>query len=118
MGQQIAGKATIQMDGAKLATKNGATLMLEGAKRTAERHGGKTYYREEEEPGTLDCTVLITSDYDAKALNAMKDATGIFTTDTGQKFLLRKCNPESPMGIDTSNGEHAVKFFFDSSEAM
>src|SRR4030067_3407954 len=106
---KITGKAVITVDGTRYATENGATLNPGGVNRVPERHGGETYYREEEVPPMLECNVLHTADTDIIALSAITAATVMFEADTGQKLLLRGAFTTEPAVIDASSGKPARK---------
>lgn len=106
---KITGKAVITVDGTRYATENGATLNPGGVNRAAERHGGETYFREEEVAPTLECNVLHTADTDILALSAIVGATVMFEAETGQKFLLRGGFTTEPVPLDTSSGKSALK---------
>lgn len=111
---QITGKATISVDGKELPTENGAKLTVAGVKRNVERHGGRTYYHEEEVAAELDCNILHTKDVDVVALSNMVGVTGLFKADTGQVFILRGGFTTEPVPIDASSGKSALKMAFQS----
>lgn len=100
MSDQITGRATIYIDGKRIPTENKAKLMPGGANRKEERHGGKTYYAEEEVPPGVECTVLHTADVDIVKLSAIVGATVIFEADTGQKYVLRGGFVTGPAELD------------------
>jgi type 1 fimbria pilin len=115
---QLAGKATINFDGTQLATENGAKLNPGGANRKAERHGGRSYYQEEEVAGDLECQVLLTKDADVVALSNAVGITVQFTADTGQKFVCRGGVTTEPVVFDTGAGKAPLKMTFDSVDPM
>ncbi|MHB1053475.1 MAG: phage tail tube protein [Thiobacillus sp.] len=100
MSDQITGRATIYIDGRRIPTENKAKLNPGGANRKEERHGGKTYYAEEEVPPGVECTVLHTANVDIVALSAIVGATVIFEADTGQKYVLRGGFVTGPAELD------------------
>lgn len=100
MSDRITGRATIYIDGKRIPTENKAKLNPGGANRKEERHGGKTYFAEEEVPPGVECTVLHTADADIVALSAIVGATVIFEADTGQKYVLRGGFVTSPAELD------------------
>lgn len=106
---KITGKAVITVDGTRFATENGATLNPGGNNRSPERHGGDTYYFEEEVAPMLECSVLHTADADIIALSDITGATVMFEADTGQKFLLRGAFTTEPAVLDGSSGKVALK---------
>lgn len=105
---QITGKVEIRVDGKKLATENRATLNPGGVTRAAERHGGKTYYGEEETPPLLETNVLITKETDVINLGSITGATVMFIADTGQKYVMRDAFTTEPVPHDGS-GKAALK---------
>jgi len=117
MSNQITGKAEIRIDGQKIAVENGATLTPHGVTRTAERHGGETFYSESEEPPMLEGNVLLTGDTDVIYLGNIKNATVLFTTDTGHQYVLRKAFTVDPVP-HSGDGKAAIKMSGQSVEAM
>ena len=117
MSEQITGKVVIRVDGEVIRTENQATLTPDGINRNTERHGGETYFTEEETPALLECTVLITEDTDVLALSNITGATVFFEADTGQQYILRNAFTtevvphdgagKSPMKMSCSNVEAA-----------
>lgn len=116
MSDQITGRATIYIDGKRIPTENKAKLNPGGANRKEERHGGKTYYAEEEVAPAVECSVLHTADVDILALSAITGATVIFEADTGQKYVLRGAFAAEPAALD---GDRAsLKLVADSCDRM
>lgn len=106
---RITGIAEITVDGKRFAIENGATLNPGGINRTPERHGGDTFYKEEEVPPMLECNVLHTSETDIIALSNIVGATVLFKADTGQRFMLRGAFTTEPVVLDASSGKSALK---------
>lgn len=106
---KITGKGTLTIDGTRYAIENGATLNPGGVNRVAERHGGDTYYKEDEVPPMLEGNVLHTADTDILAMGNITGATVIFEADTGQKYLLRGAFTTEPVPLDSSSGKSALK---------
>ena len=106
---RITGSGELTIDGTRFAIENGATLNPGGVNRVAERHGGETYYREEEVPPTFEGNVLHTSETDIIALSNIVGATLLFTANTGQSYLLRGAFTTEPVPLDTSSGKSALK---------
>lgn len=102
---QLTGKATIRVDGNVLAAENGATLNPGGVNRPPERHGGDTFYVEEEVPPSLEASVLHTKDTDIMALSNITGATVHFEADTGQQFIMRGAFVTEPAVLDASSGK-------------
>jgi len=111
---QITGKATVYVDGNKLEMENGAKANPGGISRQFERHGGRTYGREEEVAPSVEGNILHTKDVDVLALGAIKDATVIFECDTGQKYVMRDASTENPVEIDAGSGKSAIRLVGDS----
>lgn len=115
---KLTGKATIYVDGQQLKTENGATASPGGIARQFERHGGRTYGREEEMAPFIEGNVLHTADTDVLALSAIDGATVIFETDTGQRYVMRGASVENPVEINTADGKSAIRLVGDSFDAM
>ncbi|MBL1321509.1 MAG: phage tail tube protein [Methylophaga sp.] len=102
MSGQMSGKAVIRVDGSVLATENQATLTMQGVNRSPERHGGETYFTEEETAPLMECSVLITKDTNIAKLNDMTNVTVFFEADTGQQFVMRNAFTTEPLALDSS----------------
>lgn len=105
----ITGKAIINIDGQQLRTENGARLNAGGFNRNPERHGGETYYMEEDVAPTMECTVLHTAETNIIELSDITGATVIFEADTGQQYILRGAFTTEPVELDTSNGRATLR---------
>lgn len=116
MSDRISGRATIYIDGKRIPTENKAKLNPGGANRKEERHGGKTYFAEEEVPPSVECTVLHTADVDIVALSAITGASVIFEADTGQKWVLRGAFAGEPAALDGDRAQ--LKLVADSCDRM
>jgi hypothetical protein len=115
---QLTGKATVYVDGDRIEMENGAKANPGGISRQFERHGGRTYGREEEVPPSVEGNILHTKDTDVVALGQIDGATVIFETDTGQRYVMRGASIESPVEIDASSGKSAIRLVGDSFDAQ
>lgn len=115
---QITGKAVIHVDGQRLEMENGAQANPGGIARQFERHGGKTYNKEEEVPPSVEGNVLHTADTDVVALSSISGATVIFEADTGQKYVMGGSAVENPLPIDASTGKSAIRLVGDTWDRM
>ena len=66
----------------------------------------------------LECSVAHTSDTDLTALSAITDATVIFETDSGDKYVLREAFVMEPASLKTTDGTAGLKFSAVSCERM
>ena len=107
---QLTGKAIIRADGLRLRTENGATLSLGGFNRTSERHGGQTYFKEDEVPPKLECSVLHDKDTNLLTLNNITGATIEYECDTGQIYILRDAFVIEPVSLDSGTGKASLMF--------
>lgn len=88
---QLTGKASVRVDGSLLLTDNESTLNVGGASREPMTGpNGVQGYRETFEAPTLTTTVRHTADLDLIALGRIRNATVMFTTDTGDPYVLRR----------------------------
>lgn len=103
---QVTGKATIYVDGAQLKTADDATLDTGGEKRTAVKGNGQVigYSAETVEP-TLECTVYHTAETSIEDIKNITDATVIFQTDTGRRYVLTGAFVTDPPKLKTKGGE-------------
>lgn len=116
---QITGKATIHVDGEEWRTEDGAKLDIGGVTREAKVGGGKVHgFAEKTKAPELDCNVYHTRDTDLTAINAIKDATVIYESDTGDNYVLRNAFVTEQAELDAENGTINVKFSAISCERM
>ena len=108
MSIQIAGKATIRIDGEVIPTENGASLTPNSPTRKAERHGGNTYYSEEETVPMLEANVLLTKDVDVLYLSNIKGATVMYESDNGKQYVLRNAFTTEAVPF-SGDGKAAIK---------
>ena len=114
MSKRITGRATIHIDGASIPHENGATLNPGGSSKTVERHGGVTYYSEQEVAPSLELNVLHTADVDIVKLSNIRDATVLFEADTGQKYLLSGATSQEPVPLESASGKSRLMMFANS----
>ena len=109
---QFTGKCIIRVNGSEIRSTDDATLNPGGA-------NGKVYgYKEETVAPELECSVAHTSDTDLTALSAITDATVIFETDSGDKYVLREAFVMEPASLKTTDGTAGLKFSAVSCERM
>ena len=108
---QITGKCIIRLNGSELQSTDDATLNVGGVNREAVVGGGKVYgYKEE--------TVAHDKNTDLVALSATTDATIIFESDTGDKYVLRGAFMTEPASLQTTNGTASLNWSALSCERM
>lgn len=113
--RQLTGKATVYIDGAQMEMERGAKASPGGVANDFERHHGRTYATESEEPPFVEGNILHTKDTRVIDLSAIKNATVIFKCDTGQKYIMRGATNEKPVGIESKS---PMKLVGDSFEEM
>ena len=62
--------------------------------------------------------MLHNKDTDVVALSAISDATVIFETDTGHRYVMSHAATESPVEIDASQGKSPLRLVGDSFDPM
>lgn len=88
---QLTGKATVKLDGSEMLTDVDSTLNIGGVSREfITGPNGVQGYRETYEAPSLASTVRHTPDTNLIALSRIKGATILFTTDTGDAYVLRR----------------------------
>ena len=108
---QVTGKANIYVDGVELRTADDATLDPGGVKREPVKGSGKVHgYTEETVEPKLECTVYHTADTSIDDIKAISDATVIFQTDTGKRYVLTGAFVLEPPKLKTKGGELSVEF--------
>ena len=81
-----------------------------GENRKAIKGGGRVYgYNEETQEPTLECNVAHGKDTDLVALSAIVDATVIFETDSGAKFVLQEAFVTDPASLNVTDGTASLK---------
>lgn len=84
------GQATITVNGTRLRSKNGATLLLGGVARTSQTlDSGEVAFSEYTVAPELNCNISLTQDTDIEALRNLTNATVVFESDTGKAWGIR-----------------------------
>lgn len=87
---QVTGKVYITIGGQRLRSKEGAKLNMGGIEREpAISDSGVDGYMEKFVVAQVDCTIHHTSEVSLQALQAFRDNTLTFETDTGKVFSLK-----------------------------
>ena len=108
---KFTGKAIIRINGSEIRSTDDATLTVGGENRKAIKGGGRVYgYNEETQEPTLECNVAHCSDTDLIELSAIVDATVIFETDSGAKFVLQEAFVTEPASLNVTVGTGSLKF--------
>lgn len=106
---QQTGRVTVTRDGVSFRSKSGAKIDPGGVKRTPEKTDqGVTFYKEENVPPMVECTLIHTSDLDIIELSRAKDWTLQFHTDTGVTYTIANAFTTEP--VTMQNGESPCKF--------
>lgn len=108
---QITGKAIIRVDGEEWSTEDGAKLNPGGVTREAKVGGGKVRgFAEKTKAPELECSVYHTRNTDLTAINAINDATVVYESDTGDRYVLRNAFVTEQGELDAENNTINVKF--------
>lgn len=84
------GRATITVNGTRMRSKSGATLLLGGVSREPEPlDTGEVAYSESTVAPELTCSIALTRDTDIEALRNLSEATVVFESDTGKSWSIR-----------------------------
>lgn len=109
MGNQVTGRVFVSLNGARLASKEGAKLGFGGVDREAVHgDGGVLGYSEKTAVPFIECTIAHKGDTSLKDLSAITDASITFESDTGKVYILR--NAWSAKSIELDKGEVALRF--------
>lgn len=107
---QVTGKAIIRFDGVEYKTADDATLNPGGVSREPVKGAGKVHgFTETTEAPELECTLYHTADLSLAAIRAIDNATVIFETDTGSRWVLTGAFVTDTPSLKTKGGEVAVK---------
>ncbi|MEJ1378174.1 MAG: phage tail tube protein [Candidatus Sedimenticola sp. (ex Thyasira tokunagai)] len=102
---QVTGRAYIKVNGKELRTLDGASFNPGGVNREAMKGGGKVHgFKEDDVEPTMKCKVVHTKDTSLKELADITDATVIFETDTGKRFVMREAWTSEPPELDANGG--------------
>lgn len=105
---QVTGRVFITVNGARLASKEGAKLDMGGVTRTGVAgDSGVHGYSEKTEIPFIECTISHKADTDMVALAAWANESATFQTDTGQTYLLRNAWLAKPPEL--SKGEISLR---------
>lgn len=116
---QITGKAIIKVDGNQWRATDGCKLHPGGVEREAKVGGGRVHgYSEKTKAPELEASVYHTRDTDLTAINAIKDATVIFESDTGDRYVLRAAFVTEQGSLDAENGTVDVKMSAEGCERL
>ena len=107
---QITGKAVIRFDGKEYKTADDATLSPGGVSREPVKGTGRVHgFTETTEAPEMECTIYHTAETSLAAIQAIDNATVIFETDTGKRWVLTGAFVTDPLSLKTQGGEVAVK---------
>ncbi|AMK09651.1 phage tail tube protein [Pseudodesulfovibrio indicus] len=107
---QVTGKAIIRVNGSELRTADEATLKPGGVSREPVKGSGKVHgFTETTEAPELECTVYHTADTSLADIMKITDATVIFETDTGKRFVLTGAFVTDAVSLKVKGGEVDVK---------
>lgn len=86
---QVTGRVFVTVAGKRLASKEGAKLMLGGVSReTVVADTGVVGFSEKTEAPGVECTIAHTADVKLETFRAMSAVSISFDTDTGKSFVL------------------------------
>ena len=106
---QVAGKVFITINGQRLRSKEGASLETGGVEREAVlSDSGVDGFMEKETAPKVDCKISLTNEIKLKDLQAFKDGTLIFETDTGRIYTLTSAWCAKPPKLE--KGEVSLEF--------
>lgn len=105
----VTGRVFITAAGKRLASKEGAKLMLGGVEREAVlADTGVVGYQEKTVAPGVECTIPHTADLSLAEFQAMTDVTLSFDTDTGKSFVLS--NAWNSNALEMEKGEIKLNF--------
>lgn len=106
---QIAGKVFLAVNGQRLRSKEGAKLEMGGIEREAViSDSGVDGFMEKHSAPKVECKISLTPDIRLADLQAFKDGTLIFETDTGRVFTLTDAWNAKPPTLE--KGEVSLEF--------
>lgn len=106
---QIAGKVFVTINGQRLRSKEGANLETGGIEREAViSDSGVDGFMEKHTAPKVECKVSLTNDVRLADLQAFKDGTLVFETDTGRTYTLINAWNAKPPKLE--KGEVSLEF--------
>jgi len=108
---KVVGKAYVIINGEKLDSKPGASLMLGGDKRTAQMGVDRmSGFSEEVEAAEIECTLNVNANTDLEAIKDFTDGTVTFLTDGGQTWVVNEAFCEGGITLNSKGDGATVKF--------
>ena len=119
MSNQVAGRARISLGAiGEVPTEKGSTLDFGGTKRTPKpADNGRVYYTQETGIPEMPCKVMATDTITGPALN-FENATVLFETDHGQRYMMVNAFTTDTPKFDASAGTYELKVSAESVEAL
>lgn len=106
---QIAGKVFLTVNGQRLRSKEGAKLEMGGVEREAViSDSGVDGFMEKITAPKVDCKISLTPDIRLADLQAFKDGTLVFETDTGRVYTLTGAWNAKPPSLE--KGEVSLEY--------
>ncbi|EEG08229.1 phage tail tube protein [Pseudogulbenkiania ferrooxidans] len=98
---KLTGIVYVNVNGARLRSKPGASLKVGGPIQKAESdvNGFAGHSTEEIKHAEVKCTLLHADDTDLVALQQISGATVVFETDSGQRYLVRDAGTEGEVEL-------------------
>ncbi len=107
---KITGKAIIRFDGSEYKTADEASLQPGGVSREPVKGSGKVHgFTETTVEPEMECTIYHTNTISLAEIQAIDNATVIFETDNGARWVLTGAFVTDPLSLKTKGGEIAVK---------
>ncbi|NDV20919.1 phage tail protein [Pseudodesulfovibrio sp. JC047] len=107
---QVTGKAIIRFDGREYKTADDASLQPGGVKREPVKGAGKVHgFTETTVEPEMECTIYHTRETSLAEIQAIDNATVIFETDSGARWVLTGAFVLDPLKLKTKGGECPVK---------
>ncbi len=105
----VTGIIRLKINGTLRRSKADAKLMTGGVNRTPQVGHSLFGFSEEVQPAEIEATLSHMSDTDLLALNALRDATVEFITDTGVTFLITGATLTEPTTLTGGDGDVDLK---------
>lgn len=107
---QATGVVIVEINGMRLASKEGAKLNTGGMERTPiTLQDGSVRFAEKPTHALVTATLVHGGDADVDALNNFKNGTCTFKTDTGKTYLISDAFTTKPVEISGGEGEMPIE---------
>lgn len=110
------GRVAVRFNGLVLDSKPGASIDLGGTQRDSVVNEHTMGYTESPKPGSVECELALKAGDSVDQFRNVTNATLVFETDTGQRYIVRNAYVSDTLSISASGVK--LKFMGDAAQEM